>query len=958
MRLPFPCVAAALCALATCPRTVGAPPCTSGWIPVGSNGEVNALVEWNGLLVAGGEFLAIGGTPANRVAVFDGQTWSALGQGLSGGTVRALTVLNGDLYAGGDFLTSGVASVPYLARWTGAQWVTHVAAPNGPVHALGSLDVFGPGAPRGVPVETLLAGGAFTHIGALSSPNLAAFQNGAWVAPINPPDGPVLVIANGTLRFGGDFFNVGAQPSRGLADFSPNSVECFVADVVLNGAVRAIYVDENFPSGLYGGDFTTESGQPRVRVMLGDDETNEALGAGFNGTVRAITAIGLSPFAGGEFTQTGATPLVGLGQFGGAWSPILSGAFGSVDGSVHALLLYKNELIVAGVFGFAGGLPSPHIARLNPFGGTPWFSSAPQDTTVDAFDDVQFAATLADGYAEGTTYTYTWLLNGEPLASGLRDSGALVTVNGAAITIANVTADEAGAYSLSVKRGCAASASEVYFTLTVNPPGPCTPDWIATFPADEALNGAPRALYAWDHDGLSGTLPKTIVGGAFNRVGTSPLARIAAWDVVEWVQLGDGLNGNVNALTKFDPDEDDGGESPWLVVGGAFTKSGADPVLRIARFRDGVNDFEQLGAGFNGAVNALVVFDHPVGGDDVVPQIIAAGAFTRSGQTPISRIARFDGAQWQPFGAGLNGQVHALVFMDTDGNGPLDAQVVAAGAFSKSGDTKVSRIARWDGTNWQPLDKGLNGTVYALDAADPDGDGPLPFGLIAAGSFTKAGNVKISKVALWDGTDWLPLGSGFNGTVYALREIDLDGEGPAESRLFAGGGFKKSGDFTVNRIAEFVNGTWAPLGGSASGTVRSLGRVFIPAGAPGTPALLVGGDFKTVDGLAQRAIAAFRCPLIQNIPAPTARAGALGAAAPVMPSVRPCSPADIAGGGATGGAPDGALTVDDLLAFTRAAIDDDARADLVGTNGDDSPDWLVTSDDLIAFVEAFVQGCD
>ncbi len=79
-------------------------------------------------LYAGGQFTAAGGVPANRIARWDGTSWSALSTGLEGSTapaVRALTAFDDGtgpaLYVGGTFHIAGGRVSGYWARW-GRLW--------------------------------------------------------------------------------------------------------------------------------------------------------------------------------------------------------------------------------------------------------------------------------------------------------------------------------------------------------------------------------------------------------------------------------------------------------------------------------------------------------------------------------------------------------------------------------------------------------------------------------------------------------------------------------------------------------------------------------------------------------------------------------------------------------------------------------------------------------------------
>src|SRR5215470_930496 len=68
--------------------------------------------------------------------------------------------------------------------------------------------------------------------------------------------------------------------------------------------------------------------------------------------------------------------------------------------------------------------------------------------------------------------------------------------------------------------------------------------------------------------------------------------------------------------------------------------------------------------------------------------------------------------------------------------------------------------------DWQAGDgvPGVNGSASAVVSWDPDGAGPLPAVLAVGGSFQVAGRTLASNIAVWDGADFSPLGSGIGGT--------------------------------------------------------------------------------------------------------------------------------------------------------------------------------------------------
>ena len=143
----------------------------------------------------------------------------------------------------------------------------------------------------------------------------------------------------------------------------------------------------------------------------------------------------------------------------------------------------------------------------------------------------------------------------------------------------------------------------------------------------------------------------------------------------------------------------------------------------------------------------------------------------------MSRIARWDGTNWSGLGSGMTAvftpSVRALAVHD-DGSGPA---LYAAGVFTSVGGVAAQHVARWDGSGWTALGAGLSSTVEVLFAHD-HGSGPL---LYAGGSLGR-------RLARWDGSLWTTMGLDMNGPVEALGSFD-DGHGPA---LFVGGGFTSS----------------------------------------------------------------------------------------------------------------------------------------------------------------------
>lgn len=95
----------------------------SDWTSLGSglNEYCRAIHEYNGNLIAGGYFTTAGGVPAQKIAKWNGTTWSAMGGGFDGNGideyVKSATVWNGIFFAGGAYTQAEGGPMNYIAQW-------------------------------------------------------------------------------------------------------------------------------------------------------------------------------------------------------------------------------------------------------------------------------------------------------------------------------------------------------------------------------------------------------------------------------------------------------------------------------------------------------------------------------------------------------------------------------------------------------------------------------------------------------------------------------------------------------------------------------------------------------------------------------------------------------------------------------------------------------------------------
>jgi T5SS/PEP-CTERM-associated repeat protein len=398
-----------------------------------------------------------------------------------------------------------------------------------------------------------------------------------------------------------------------------------------------------------------------------------------------------------------------------------------------------------------------------------------------------------------------------------------------------------------VCRGFAAVSAALSLTVAGLGQTPCENQWLQG-DAIPGVDGRVNAMTVIDTDGSGPSPPELFIGGVFKVAGGVLASNIVRWDGASWRSLGSGTNLAVKALVPFDADGP-GGMPPALIAGGDFTTVDGVPALRVAMW-DG-SSWSALGAGINGSVEALGVYD-PDGPGPAAPNLIAAGLFTQAGARAASNIARWDGEQWSPMGTGMSSAVLALTVFQPDGE--LSPRLIAGGSFTTAGGLAASRVASWDGVSWSSIGGGVGGTVLALESFKALNASPR---LVVGGQFASVsgGAVTARNVAAWDGKAWAAMGAGFQASVEAFKVADLDGSGPNPAELFASGNFLSSGSTTTRYAARWDGAAWRPLSGGTASSVLALEFFDSDPSGTGGGVLVAGGEFKNADGIPTRSMA-------------------------------------------------------------------------------------------------------
>lgn len=367
-------------------------------------------------------------------------------------------------------------------------------------------------------------------------------------------------------------------------------------------------------------------------------------------------------------------------------------------------------------------------------------------------------------------------------------------------------------------------------TIRSSVPSPRTALVAVTLSLATAANA--QCTYSWPSPSLAGGSNDTancatvdgngdlVIGGSFTAAGGQPRARIARWDGSGWESLGAGMDGDVLALATM-PNGD-------VVAGGAFTTAGGATVNGIARW-DG-STWSAFGTGldpflpFGPAVYSMQVLAN---GD-----LVIAGSFTGVNGVSASNIARFDGANWNALGTGLNGPVRDMDLSGSD--------LICVGNFGNAGALPVNRVARWNGAAWSGLGTGLGYFGAAAVAVSPaTGD------IYVGGVFATAGGVPVNNIARFSAGSWSALGAGCNGGVSALHALP-------GGDILVGGAFTVAGGAPRNRVAGLNGTSWSgAFGAGVNGNVLD----FVAA-ANGD--VIVCGQFTTAGGNAHGRVASLR----------------------------------------------------------------------------------------------------
>ncbi|WP_176763939.1 Ig-like domain-containing protein [Aquimonas voraii] len=654
----------------------------------GFNGVIYSITLAGNQVVVGGDFTAAnGGVLANRLAVWNGSSWSGLGSGVDSAVFAlAWDAANSRLYAGGSFTIAGGAAASRIAVWNGSSWSALGIGMNDAVWSL-ALDAAG---------GRLFAGGDFTTAGGAAANRIAFWNGSAWAGLTSGLNSGVRALAwnatTGRLAVGGGFTTAGGISANRIALWN-GAAWAPLGGGVTGGAVQALAWDVGGGRLFAGGNFTSAGGSAASSVAVWNGSNWAALGSGVFGPISAMAwdAAGARLFVGGGLLSAGGSSVRSIAVWNGtAWASLGTG----VNNVIWALAWDAStaRLIVAGQFTEAGGLVANRIAVWdNGSWSAIGLSGISSSVSALAWDPDSARLFVGGAFAAaggvGANGVAVWNGNGW---SGL--------ANGVAGSVSDLAWDAAGG-RLFVGGNFGVSGVVGSSNIALWDGN----SWAAL---GGGVSGGTVSALAWDS--VNGQL---FAGGDFTNAGGASVNRIAVWNGNGWAALGSGVNSLVSDLAW-----DAAGAR--LFAGGLFTNAGGTTVNRIAAWNG--NSWSALGSGLDGSVFALAW--NPSSG-----VLAVGGAFSAAGGVAASRIAVWTGSAWDALAGGVDGAVRAVVW-DEPGR-----RLFVGGEFTIAGGLGANRIAMWDGSGWSSLGSGMDNRVFTLAWDSSNGR------LFAGGNFVSAG---------------------------------------------------------------------------------------------------------------------------------------------------------------------------------------------------------------------------
>lgn len=661
----------------------------------------------------------------------------------------------------------------------------------------------------------LIVGGRFSQAGGVPASNIARWDGNAWTALGAGLDNDVLAlhVFQDRLIVGGRFATAGSVSAIGVAQWDGTNWQPMGEGLTIPlwwpPAETTAFVD--YGNALVAAGGFQQSGNTSVHgVALWDGLHWNPLGEGLDGQGRTVAVWKDTLYVGGYFSSAGGVNAGSLAKWdGSAWYDVGAGLTSSGSTAwVYSLAVYNNELIVGGGYDQAGDIHMNNIASWDGFSWKAMGSGSEWEvTTMAVFQDKLIGpqsygqGLLAwDGSSWSPTVpvpigTVACLL---PLNDGLVVGGSLR---------ASLTQD-----------GPIRGFQIAKWTGS---------DWIGYEPWTSRMHGLSMLFGGFPHiQSLASYQGDLIAGGALDLAGDPPqwsdVGPIAAWNGTDWQSLGH-LNAFGQTYTLLSEADTlyaggtlwgpTGDRALWRFDGAAWTAIDTlnativslvryNGTLYVGSRRSGTPDAFSGGlfrwdgrhlisvAAMDPGVSAMAVHSG---------KLVVAGDFTSIGGVDAPGLATWDGSRWEtlPGDPRSPGDIEKIV--------SWQGRLIVGGSLCQL--PGCPSVAVLESGSWEPL-SGLQGHLFCLAV--------LGSRLFAGGWLYHVPSFSPLTLATWDTADWIGLGSGTNGGVFALQEH--------LGTLYAGGDFTQAGGKSSFGVAQWNGLSPGSVPGQAPRAAMSAAR--------------------------------------------------------------------------------------------------------------------------------------
>lgn len=884
-----------------------------------------------GNLYVGGAFTTTQSILCNRVAKYNISLnkWEILGDGFNSQcNALAINPLNGDLYAGGSFTQSisldGTITIlnfiskfdKVIQKWTPIR--SNVSPGSIGTNATVNALVFDT-------VGNLYIGGNFTAAFGFTANRIVGYT---------PSNNSVFNLGVNNFITGGSGVNtIAISPTTGvvyvggslsattisftsIAAWNPatNTWSALGTGGIngLNGIVNVITVASD-GTVYIGGFFTaTSGGLPNITLNrianynpttgiwspLGGTGTS----AGLNTTVASVNCITINPvngdlYMGGSFTATNVslTPVGRIAKYtpgDNTFSPIGTGVstVSGTGGSVNALLLNENSdtLYIGGSFVFSDGLDTVNISQLNL--GTNVYSSlnsingnilpdtcnfikrsssgdlyACSSVNVYRWDSINSLwVRLGKGFTGGIVNTMTITADGTIYVGGSMTQSGGITVNSIAkYNSINDSFEAIGGLNVGVNSSASvnvitADGNDLYIGGSFTTAGAVLVNRVTRY---ISATDTFYPLNSGGNPGVTNTVRAiaiastgdVYIGGSFNAAGVISMLFITRYTptglgtgTFAALSSSNGVNGEVNAITinTFSGVE-------TVYIGGAFTIAGG--VIGFG----GIASYTLISNAFTKIPNDVV---GGFGGDSPLVRTIAVDSnnniYAGGGMTSraldvasVSRIAKFNGTNWIPLREGLSSSCNSIE-LESSGS---DTIVYAAGAFLLADNNSSNFISKFYDTS-DPLDSKWEAIGDPSNITNPSLT-VFSTAVKSDGTFYVATS---SSILTWNSSvnRWINIIPSLTGSFNFIL-ISKD-----QQFLYAAGNFIQIGLITLNRIAkyEFATQIWSPLSADVTfpaGGFDNTCNILIHSKIENDETIYIGGNFTSAKGITYNRVASY-----------------------------------------------------------------------------------------------------